>query len=69
MAYPLPAIGPEDAKKPAADGWKSLPVFDPVKRRIMAVVPVVNNAGDVTLKQAGAYKLVAITRFADIATS
>lgn len=62
----LPAIGRETAaKKPAADGWKSVPVFDPVKRWIVSAVPAVHNVDEVVLKQPGAYKLVAITRFAD----
>jgi hypothetical protein len=64
----LPALG-APAKKPVAapeaQSWKAQPVFDPVKRAITSVVPVTNNAAEVTLRQAGAYKLLAVTRLAD----
>ena len=62
----LPAIGRDKEKKPAAEGWKSVPVFDPVKRTIVDV-----DAGcrqrkpKSTLKQPGAYKLLAVTRLPD----
>src|SRR5262249_13508242 len=60
----LPALD-RDKKKPAAGGWKSLPVFDPVKRKIVSAVPVVDNTAEVVLDRPGAYKLLAVTRTAD----
>jgi len=63
----LPALG-APAKKPVpveAQSWKAQPVFDPVKRVISTAVPVTNNAAEVTLRQPGAYKLLAVTRLAD----
>ncbi len=62
----LPALGEAkpEAKKPAAEGWKSVPVFDPVKRRIISAVPV-TDATEVELKQPGAYKLLAVTKMPD----
>jgi hypothetical protein len=60
----LPALSIDKVKKPA-EGWKSVPVFDPVKRRVVDVVPVAGDAADVAIKHPGAYKLLAITRLAD----
>lgn len=63
----LPALG-APAKKPVpveAQSWKAQPVFDPVKRVIANAVPVTNGAAEVTLRQPGAYKLLAVTRLAD----
>lgn len=63
----LPALG-TPPKKPVpveAQNWKAQPVFDPVKRAITSVVPVTNGAAEVTLRQPGAYKLLAVTRLAD----
>ena len=61
----IPAIDTGKAKKHAADGWKSVPVFDPVKRKIVVGLPVADKTTEVTLKQPGAYKLVAVTRLTD----
>jgi uncharacterized protein YfaS (alpha-2-macroglobulin family) len=63
----LPAIGAPAAKKPApaADGWKAVPIFDPVKRRIVSATPVTGDAAAVELKQPGAYKLLAVTKLPD----
>ncbi|QJW96822.1 alpha-2-macroglobulin family protein [Frigoriglobus tundricola] len=62
----IPPLGAgKPKKKPAADGWKSLPVFDPVKRKVLTAVPVVNGRAEVDLKHPGAYKLLAVTRLAD----
>lgn len=63
----IPPLGAKP-KKPAADGWKSLPVYDPVGRKMVTAVPVVNGKATVDLKQPGAYKLVAVTRLADDTT-
>ncbi|HVL10991.1 MAG TPA: MG2 domain-containing protein, partial [Gemmata sp.] len=66
----LPAIGREPPKKPAAaDGWKSVPVFDPVKRVIVSAHPVAEDYAEVELKQPGAYKLLAVTRLPDGSTA
>src|SRR5579883_2016245 len=61
---PLKVVEPA-AKQSAADGWKAMAVYDPVKRKVLTAVPVVNGKADVDLKQPGAYKLLAITRLAD----
>ena len=61
----IPALGAKPAKKPAPEGWKAQPVFDPVKRRVLTAVPVTNGAAEVDLHQPGAYKLLAVTRLAD----
>jgi hypothetical protein len=60
----IPPIA-KPAKKPAPEGWKAVPVFDPVKRKVLTAVPVVNGTADVDLKKPGAYKLLAVTRLAD----
>ena len=60
----IPPLGTQP-KKPAAEGWKAQPVFDPVARKMLTAVPVVNGKADVDLKHPGAYKLVALTRLAD----
>jgi uncharacterized protein YfaS (alpha-2-macroglobulin family) len=62
----LPALGePQPTPKtPATDGWKSSPVFDPVKRRIVSATPVLDTT-EIELKQPGAYKLLAVTRMPD----
>ncbi len=62
---PLGAKPAKPAKKPVAEGWKALQVFDPVKRKLLTVVPVVNGKADIDLKQPGAYKLLAVTRLGD----
>lgn len=62
---PLKVGGSGTAKKPATEEWKTLPVFDPVKRKVLTAVPVVNGKAEVDLKQPGAYKLLAITRLVD----
>ncbi len=61
----IPPLGAKPAKKPVAEGWKALQVFDPVKRVLLTVVPVVNGKADIDLKQPGAYKLLAVTRLGD----
>lgn len=62
----LPALGAPKKPVPAeAQGWKAQPVFDPVKRVIVNAVPVTNGAAEVSLRQPGAYKLLAVTRLAD----
>ncbi|MBA4066030.1 MAG: hypothetical protein C0501_20385 [Isosphaera sp.] len=64
----LPAIGapaPKPKPAPAAGGWKAVPVFDPVKRRVVSATPVAGGATTVELKQPGAYKLLAVTRLPD----
>lgn len=62
----VPPLGVEKPKKkPVEDGWKALPVFDPVKRKVLTAVPVVDGHADVDLKHPGAYKLLAVTRLAD----
>ncbi|MBN9118074.1 MAG: hypothetical protein J0I06_02720 [Planctomycetes bacterium] len=61
----IPPLGAKPAKAPAAGGWQTLPTFDPVKRKVLTAVPVVNGKADVDLKQPGAYKLLAVTRLAD----
>ncbi len=62
----LPALGaPKKPVPTEAQSWKAQPVFDPVKRVISTAVPVTNNAAEVTLRQPGAYKLLAVTRLAD----
>ncbi|MBM3982790.1 MAG: hypothetical protein FJ304_21470, partial [Planctomycetes bacterium] len=63
----IPPLGAKP-KKPVAEGWKAQPVFDPVARKMLTAVPVVNGKADVDLKQPGAYKLVALTRLADGST-
>ena len=60
----IPPLGEKAAKKPAAEGWQALPVFDPVKRKVLTAIPVVNGKADIDLKQPGAYKLLAVTRLA-----
>lgn len=60
----IPPLGTKLAAK-ATDAWKAVPVFDPVKRKVLTVVPAANNKATLDLKQAGAYKLLAITRLAD----
>ena len=53
-------------KKPAAqDRWVESPPFDPVRRKVVTVVPVVNGKAEPVLKKPGAYKLVAIAKLAD----
>ena len=61
----IPPLTTEKPKKKVAEGWQSLPVFDPVKRKVLDVVPVANGKADLDLKQPGAYKLLAITRLGD----
>ena len=64
----LPPLSATKTKKPAPEGWKSQPVFDPVKREIHSILPVSNDSAETTLKKPGAYKLVAITKLADGST-
>ncbi len=61
----IPPLGEKPGKKPAPEGWKAQPVFDPVKRKVLTAVPVANGAAELDLKQPGAYKLLALTRLAD----
>ena len=61
----IPALGEKPAKKPETAGWKTQPVFDPVKRKVMTAVPVMNGEARFDLKQPGAYKLLAVTRLDD----
>ena len=62
----IPALIPEKPAGEATDaGWKNVPVFDPVKRVVLDFQPVANNAAEVTLKEPGAYKILAMTRLPD----
>jgi hypothetical protein len=61
----LPALGAPRGTKPPKEGWKAQPVFDPVKRSVQTVLPVADGKASVTLKQPGAYKLLAVARLAD----
>ncbi|HEV3436042.1 MAG TPA: alpha-2-macroglobulin family protein, partial [Gemmata sp.] len=67
----LSALGQnQDAPKKTKtiDDWKSVPVFDPIKRILHELVPVANDTAQVTLRRPGAYKLLAITKLADGST-
>lgn len=63
----LPAIGtsPPNKTVTTADGWKNVPVFDPVKRQIISAKPVVKGSAGVGVRTPGAYKLLAVTQFED----
>ncbi len=61
----IPPLGERPAKKPAPEGWKAQPVFDPVKRAVLTAIPVVGGKAELDLKKPGAYKLLALTRLAD----
>ncbi|HEV3383358.1 MAG TPA: alpha-2-macroglobulin family protein, partial [Gemmata sp.] len=61
----LPVLKATKNKKPASEGWKCFPIIDTVKREIHSLVPVANNAAEITLKQPGAYKFLALTKLAD----
>lgn len=53
-------------KKPIAqDKWVEVSAFDPVKRKVVTVIPVVNGKADAVLKRPGAYKIVALAKLAD----
>lgn len=63
-----PGLAPLGSPAPPADtgaGWSARSVFDPVKRTVQTAVPVVNGAADVTLREPGAYKLLAVSRLGD----
>ncbi len=60
----IPPLGAKSDKK-VPDDWQAQPVFDPVKRKVLTAVPVVDGKAAIDLKQPGAYKLLAITRLAD----
>src|SRR5204863_525467 len=65
----IPALTVEKPKKqPTPQGWQTLPVFDPVKRKVLTATPVVNGKADIDIKQPGAYKLLAVTRLGDGST-
>jgi hypothetical protein len=63
----IPPLGDKKGakKQPAAGGWKTMPVYDPVRRTILTAIPVVNGKADVDLKRPGAYKLLAVSRLSD----